>query len=163
MYPPFSNPSFNQTWTRNQTELAWDFSKKAGARVGYRYGDREFNHFNDYLPGDEDHFVGLEKTALLGLWARPTHTLRLNFDLEHTNFNSVFVRLSPRKEGRYRFQTTYTRSPWATLGGSINILQLSNADVQTQYLGHNQNYGLTASLAPRDTFETGSWRTTSTA
>ena len=142
--------SFNQTWKRNQTELAWDISKKAGARIGYRYGDRAFNHFNDYLPGDLDHFVGLEKTALLGLWARPTHALRLSFDLEHTNYNSVFVRMSPRKEGRYRFQTTYTPRPWAVLGGSINILQQSNADPETRYVGHNQNYGLTASLAPRE-------------
>jgi hypothetical protein len=150
--PTIAQSSFNQTWRRNQTELAWDISKKAGARIGYRYGDRDFNHFNDYLPGDVDHFVGLEKTALFGLWARPTHTLRLNFDLEHTNFNGVFVRLSPRKEARYRFQTTYTPRSWATLGGSINILNLSNADAQTQYGGHNQNYGLTASLAPRERF-----------
>ncbi len=144
--------SFNQTWKRNQTELAWDISKKAGARIGYRYGDRDFNHFNDYLPGDLDHFVGLEKTALLGLWARPIHALRLTFDLEHTNYNSVFVRISPRKEGRYRFQTTYTPRPWAVLGGSINILQQSNGDIETQYKAHNQNYGLTASLAPRERF-----------
>src|SRR5580692_1436697 len=150
--PTLQTASFNQTWTRNQTELAWDISKKAGARIGYHYGDREFNHFNDFLPGDEDHFVGLEKTALLGLWARPTHALRLNFDLEHTNYNAVFVRLSPRKEARYRFQTTYTPRSWATLGGSVNILNLSNADAQTQYVGHNQNYGLTASLAPRERF-----------
>src|SRR5580698_4439157 len=150
--PTLQTASFNQTWTRNQTELAWDVSKGFGARIGYRYGDRNFNHFNDFLPGDLDHFVGLEKTALLGLWARPTHTLRLNFDLEHTNFNSVFVRLSPRKEGRYRFQTSYSPRSWATLGGSINILQRSNADAETQYVGHNQNYGLTASLAPRERF-----------
>ncbi len=150
--PTVQTASFNQTWTRNQTELAWDISKKAGARIGYRYGDRQFNHFNDFLPGDLDHFVGLEKTALLGLWARPTHGLRLSFDLEHTNYNAVFVRLSPRKEGRYRFQTTYTPRSWATLGGSINILQESNADAQTQFVGHNQNYGLTASLAPRERF-----------
>src|ERR1700723_621648 len=150
--PTVIQSSFNQTWTRNQTELAWDISKKAGARIGYRYGDREFNHFNDFLPGDMDHFVGLEKTALLGFWARPTHALRLTFDLEHTNYNAVFVRLSPRKDARYRFQTTYTPLSWATLGGSINIRQESNADVQTQYLGHNQNYGLTASLAPHERF-----------
>jgi hypothetical protein len=150
--PTLQTASFNQTWTRNQTELAWDISKKAGARIGYRYGDREFNHFNDFLPGDLDHFVGLEKTALLGFWARPTHTLRLNFDLEHTNYNAVFVRLSPRKDARYRFLMTYTPLSWATLGGSVNIRQESNADSETQYLGHNQNYGLTASLAPRERF-----------
>src|SRR5580698_8891597 len=150
--PTSIQSSFNQTWTRNQTELAWDISKKAGARIGYRWGDRDFNHFNDFLPGDLDHFVGLEKTALLGFWARPTHALRLNFDLEHTNYNAVFVRLSPRKDARYRFQTTYTPRSWASLGGSINIRQESNADAQTQYVGHNQNYGLTASLAPRERF-----------
>jgi hypothetical protein len=144
--------SFNQTWTRNQTELAWDVSKKMGARIGYRYGDREFNHFNDYLPGDEDHFVVLEKTALLGFWARPTHALRLNFDLEHTNYNSVVVRMAPRKEARYRLQTTYTPRPWAVLGGSINVLEDANADASTNYVGHNRNYGLTASLAPRERF-----------
>jgi hypothetical protein len=142
--------SFNQSWKRSQTELAWDISKKVGARIGYRYGDRDFNHFNDYLPGDLDHFVGLEKTGLLGFWARPSHAWRVNFDLEHTNYNAVFVRLSPRKEARYRFQTTYTPRPWATLGGSINIRQDSNGDYQTQYAGHNQNYGLTASLMPRE-------------
>jgi hypothetical protein len=150
--PTVQQASFNQTWIKNQTELAWDISKKAGARIGYRYGDRKFNHFLDYLPGDVDHFVGLEKTALFGFWARPTHALRLNFDFEHTNYNAVFVRLSPRKEARYRFQTTYTPRSWVTLGGSINILQESNADIQTQYVGHNQNYGLTASLAPRERF-----------
>jgi hypothetical protein len=144
--------SFNQTWKRSQTELAWDISKKVGARIGYRYGDRDFNHYNDYLPGDLDHFVGLEKTAIFGLWARPIHALRFNFDLEHTNYNAVFVRLSPRKVSRYRVQTTYSPRPWAILGGSINIFQQSNADAQTQYVGHNQNYGVTAALAPRERF-----------
>jgi hypothetical protein len=144
--------SFNQTWKRNQTELAWDISKKVGARVGFRYGDRVFNHFNDFLPGDEDHFVVDEYTALLGFWARPTHALRLNFDLEHTNYDNVIVRMAPRKESRYRFQTSYTPRPWAVLGGSINILQDANADSLTNYVGHNRNYGLTASLTPRERF-----------
>jgi len=53
-------------------------------------------------------------------------------------------------ESRYRFQTTYTPRPWALIGGSINILQDANADAFTQYVGHNQNYGITASLVPRE-------------
>jgi hypothetical protein len=142
--------SFNQTWKRNQTDLAWDISKKVGARIGFRYGNRVFNHFNDYQPEDEDHFVVNEYTELLGFWARPTHALRLNFDLEHTNYNNVVVRMAPRKESRYRFQTTYTPRPWAVIGGSINILQDANADAFTRYVGHNQNYGITASLVPRE-------------
>ncbi len=150
--PTLTLSSFNQTRTRNQAELAWDFSKKAGASIGYRYGDRDFNHFIDLLTGDVDHFVGLEQTALFGIWARPIHALRLNFDWEHTNFNAVFVRMAPRKEARYRFQANYKPRSWATLAGSINMLQLSNADAETQFVGHNQNYGLTASLAPRERF-----------
>jgi len=153
--------SFNQTWKRNQTELAWDISKKAGGRVGFRFGDRVFDFFNSYSGVEtingfsttgEDHFVVNEYTALLGFWARPTHGLRLNFDLEHTNYDNVIVRLAPRKESRYRFQTSYTPRPWAVLGGSVNILQDANAAALTQYVGHNQNYGLTASLAPRERF-----------
>jgi hypothetical protein len=144
--------SFNQTWKRNQTELAWDISKKMGARIGFRYGDRVFNHFNDFLPGDEDHFVVDEYTALLGFWARPTHALRLNFDLEHTNYDNVVVRMAPRKESRYRFQTSYNPRPWAVLGASVNILQDANADSLTNYVGHNRNYGFTASLTPRERF-----------
>jgi hypothetical protein len=159
--PTLTASSFNQTWKRNQTELAWDISKKMGARIGLRYGDRVFNLFNDYSGGEtfnsfsttgENHFVVNEYTALLGFWARPTHALRLNFDLEHTNYDNVIVRMAPRKEARYRFQTTYTPRPWAVLGGSINILQDANADALTQYVGHNQNYGLTASLTPRERF-----------
>ncbi|MGA7292800.1 MAG: hypothetical protein WBW85_09705 [Terriglobales bacterium] len=153
--------SFNQIWKRNQTDLAWDISKRAGARIGFRYGDRQFNLFNDYSgvetsnafsTAGEDQFVVNEYTALFGFWARPIHALRLNFDLEHTNYNNVIVRMAPRKESRYRFQTTYTPKPWAVLGGSVNILQDANADAFTNYVGHSQNYGITASLAPRERF-----------
>jgi hypothetical protein len=144
--------SFNQTWKRNQTEVAWDISKHAGARIGYRYGDQVFNNFTDFLPGDESHFVVHENTALLGFWARPTRALRLNLDLEHTNYDNVIVRMAPRQESRYRLQASYAPRPWAVLGGSINMLKDANANSLTQYLGHNRNYGFTASLTPRQRF-----------
>lgn len=78
--------------------------------------------------------------------------MRLNFDLEHTNYDNVIVRAAPRKESRYRFQAGYTPRPWAVLGGSINILQDANGDSLTNYVAHNQNYGVTASLAPNERF-----------
>ncbi len=157
--PTLTQSSFNQTWKRNEIDLAWDISKMAGARVGFRYGDRLFNLFNDYSGVEtfnsfsttgEDHFQVNEYTAILAAWARPTRALRLNFDLEHTNYDNVIVRMAPRKESRYRFQSSYTPRPWAVFGGSINLLQDANADALTHYVGHNQNYGLTASLAPRE-------------
>ncbi len=160
--PTVTLSSFNQNWKKNQTELAWDISKKVGARVGYRYGDRVLALFNNYAGGvtyngfstttGENHFVVHEETALLGLWARPMHTLRLNFDLEHTNYDNVIVAIAPHKESRYRFQANYNPRTWAILGGSINVLEDANAYSLTKYVGHNRNYGLTASLSPRATF-----------
>jgi hypothetical protein len=159
--PTLTQSSFNQSLKRNQSELAWDISKKTGARLGFRYGDRVFNLFNNFSGTEtvnafstagEDHFVVDEYTALIGLWARPTAALRLNFDLEHTNYDNVIVRTAPRKESRYRFQASYTPRQWAVLGGSINILEAANADSLTNYDGHNRNYGLTASLTPRERF-----------
>jgi len=38
------------------------------------------------------------------------------------------------------------------LGGSINLLELSNDDALTHFAGHNRNYGLPASLAPKERF-----------
>ena len=150
--PTITQASFNQNWKRNQTELDWDITSKIGARVGYRYGDQKFTHFNDFLPGDEDRFNIHEYTALFGGWARPVHGLRLNFDLENVNYDNVIVRVEPRKEQRYRFQTSYSPRPWAVLGGSINVLDDSNGDPTTNYQGHNRNYGFTASLTPRERY-----------
>jgi hypothetical protein len=144
--------SFNQTWITNQTQVAWDISKKVGANLGFRYSDQVFKHFNDVLPGDEDYFAIHGYTELFGFWARPIHALRLNFNQEYTSFDNVIVRMSPRKQSQYRFQAGYTPRPWAVLGGSINIFQQSNGDSSVNYQGHNRNYGLTASLAPNERF-----------
>ena len=144
--------SFNQTWITNQTQVAWDISKKVGANLGFRYSDQVFKHFNDFLPGDEDYFAIHGYTDLFGFWARPIHALRLNFNQEYTSFDNVIVRISPRRQSQYRFQAGYTPRPWAVLGGSINIFQQSNGESSTNYQGHNRNYGLTASLAPNERF-----------
>jgi hypothetical protein len=91
-----------------------------------------------------------EYTGLFGFWARPTDTLRFNFDLEQANYSNTIVRIGPRQEGRYRVQVTYTPRPWAVLGGNVNLLESSNNDALTRFDGHNRNYGLTASLSPRE-------------
>ena len=143
--------SLNQNWKRNQTELVWDATNKLGARIGYRYGNRRFDHFIDFA-GDDDHVTVHEQTALFGVWARPVHRLRLNFDVEHTNYDHTIVRIGPRKESRYRFQTNYAPRPWAVLGGSINILENSNGDSSTNFRGHNRNFGFNASFTPRERY-----------
>ncbi|HKN16649.1 MAG TPA: hypothetical protein VJX47_06885 [Candidatus Sulfotelmatobacter sp.] len=143
-----TDESFNQTWKRNQIELVWDISRKFGARIGYRYGDQEVTHINNFTTGDVDHWLVHGHTAILGLWAKPIHGMRLNFDWEHTNNDDTIVRISPRKESRYRVQASYTPRPWAVLGGSVNIVEDRNNAFLVDYRGHNRNYGFTASLAP---------------
>ena len=142
--------SFNQDWKTNQVDLVWDASKHFGGRIGFRYGDRLFHHILDFVSGDEDRIRIHEHTPVAALWVKPTTHLRFNFDWEHTNNDDVIVRIGPRKEARYRIQSNYNPKPWAVLGTSINLWEASNGDALTDYRGHNRNYGLTASINPRE-------------
>ena len=137
--------SFNQNWWRNQVDLVWDASKHFGGRIGFRYGDRVFHRFLNFT-GDEDRTVIHEYTPLIAVWARPMHSLRLNFDWENTSSSDTIVRIAPRKESRYRAQINYTPQAWLVVGGSINLWQASNNDAFTNYRGHNRNYGFTATV-----------------
>ena len=140
--------SFNQSLKRNQLDLAWDMTKRFGGRIGYRYGDRVFDHFLNFSTGDQDHIVIHEQTGSLGLWAKPSRAVRLNFDLEHTNYDNTLVRIGPRKQLRYRFESNLNPKPWAIISANANIWQDSNGDSFTNYDGHNRNFGLNASLTP---------------
>ena len=147
--PTIAATSFNQTVKRNQSELDWDISPKVGARIGYRYSDRMFTDFPDFLPGDSTSITVHENTALAGIWLRPVRSVRFNFDVEDVSYDNVIVPIAPRKEARYRFQTGYNPVSWAVISGSLNLVEDSNKYSLTDYIGHNRNYGLTASLAPR--------------
>jgi hypothetical protein len=143
--------SFNQRLTKNQTELIWDISPRIGLHGGFRYADQRFDTF-DFIAGTQDRIVVHEYTGLAGFWARPTANTRINFDWEHSSYDNIIVRIGPRAESRYRIQANYKPKPWAVLAGSINLWQSSNDDVLTNFLGHSYNYGLTASLIPRERF-----------
>jgi hypothetical protein len=144
--------SFNQSWKRNQVDFVWDGSKHFGGRIGFRYGDKVFHYILDFATGDQDRVVIHEYTPVLAFWAKPTKTLRFNFDWEHTSNDDALVRIGPRKESRYRIQGNYTPKPWAVLGASINLWGASNGEALTDYHAHNRNYGFTANLAPRGRF-----------
>lgn len=143
--------SFNQDWKRNESDLVWE-AKHVGGRIGFRYGDQKFLHILDFATGDQDRIDVHGYTPLFAIWARPTTSLRFNFDWEHTNNDNTIVRIGPRKENRYRVQANYTPRPWAVIGTSINLWDASNDDVLIDYRGHNRNYSLTASLNPRERF-----------
>ncbi len=147
-----SERAFRQNLKRNQTELAWDISRYLGARLGYRYGDRTYDHVLDFATADRDRIVVHEHTALLGLWARPVQQVRFSFDWERVNNTAAVTRISPRKESRYRLQGSYAPRPWAVVGGSINLLEDSNADALAGYRGHFRNYGFNSSFTPKERF-----------
>jgi len=144
--------SFNQNWTRNETDLVWDVNRHLGARAGFRYGSKTFNHILDFTTGDEDKIPVHEYTVLVSFWAKPMANMRFNFDWEHSNYDNTIVRIGPRKEARYRIQGNYTPKPWVVVGASINLWENSNNDALTLYDGHSRNYGVTASLAPKQRF-----------
>ncbi len=147
--PTIAVSSFNQSLKRNQTELDWDISHKVGARIGYRYGDRVFDDFANFTASGETSITVHENTALAGVWARPVRAVRLNLDVEDVNYDNVIVPIAPRKEQRYRFQAGYNPVSWAVIGGSLNLVEDANAYSLTNYVGHNRNYGMSASFAPR--------------
>jgi len=150
--PSADQLSFNQSLKQNQTDLVWDSSKHYGGRIGFRYGNKVFHQIVDFITGDQNRVVVHEYTPVFAVWFKPMTTLRFNFDWEHPNYDNTITRIDPRKETRSRIQANYTIKPWATIGGSINLLNLSNADSLTNYRGHSRNYGFTASLVPKERF-----------
>ncbi|HET7441576.1 MAG TPA: hypothetical protein VFJ47_09760, partial [Terriglobales bacterium] len=177
----FRNDFLKQDSKQDTLEGEYDFTRRIAGRVGIRYEQRNLiDNVSDlqlltYYPNlairgctdvalvngicitsTFDAVTDTEKmhgfAALAGISVHPTNTLRATFDLEQWYANTVFVRIAPRAEARYRFQTSYTPRPWAVLGGSVNIVENSNADPAVDYRGHNRNYGMTASIAPRERF-----------
>ncbi len=150
--PTSTQTSFNQNMMRNQLQLAWNLSKTMGFTVGFRYSRQNLIHILDFQTADVDNILVNGLTPLITFWARPSSQLRFNFSYEHTNYDNMIVRIGPRKQAGYRFQAGYTPRPWAVLGGSVNLQESSNNDQLTDYRAHNRNYGLTASINPRERF-----------
>ncbi|MGC2194512.1 MAG: hypothetical protein WA628_07540 [Terriglobales bacterium] len=176
------NDFLGQDLKRNTFELQYDFTRKLSGRIGYRYDHRRIAHsVNDiqdqtFFPSLPNRgacagqplvngicAITVTESAsdlydirghglLAGISARPSTALRLNFDLERLWTDNSLTRISPRKEARYRFQSTYLLRPWAVLSGSLNLLETANGDSLTDYQGHNRNYGFTATITPRERF-----------
>ena len=218
--PPFSAPTCPQhnsdsgpdansgAWTRflaqkhisNTLQVAYDFTSRFGARLGYRYDTRKVfsqdtlflanevffpggpggtaaNFFNaargdcaaptacTQQPdgslvftgsvGDTSHVQDVDIHAhsmLMGLWARPTDTLRLSFDLDLFWADASFVRIDPRQQQHYRFHAAYTPATWVSLDASFDILEHRNNIQLVNLLEHNHSYGFTAVFNPNNRF-----------
>ncbi len=105
--------------------------------------------------GDTSHVLDGNVTShsmLTGLWARPTTSLRLNFDAELFWAGSAYFRSDPRQQQRYRFQGSYAASRWISFDASFDILEHRN---NTQYVNdreHDRGFTVTTVLSPNDRF-----------
>jgi hypothetical protein len=91
-------------------------------------------------------------TALAGIWLRPTPNLRANFNAEIGYADSFLTRIDPRHLQRYRGLASYTPRPWLNLGTTLNMLEERNHTGDINYGMHNRNFGLNATLAPKERF-----------
>ncbi|WP_148210189.1 hypothetical protein [Candidatus Korobacter versatilis] len=146
------NLSFNQRWTTNESDLVWDGSKHYGGRIGFRYGNQIFHHILDFTTGDEDRIEVHQYTPLVGFWLRPSMNMRFNFDWERQSSDDTIVRIAPRVQSRYRIMANYTPKPWAVLSANVNLWDGSNGDSLIDFSGHNRNYGVSATITPRESF-----------
>lgn len=174
-----ANTALKQDRKANTVELQYDVAPKVMARAGYRFQTRDIVHsvldvqqltFYPTLssrggcltPGpdgvcissteeEETETFDIDAHSLVwGVSARLSGASRVTYDGELIWADDVVTRISPRRESRNRVQAAYSPRPWIVLGGSLNLLQDSNGDSQTDYRSHFRNYGFTVSVSPRE-------------
>jgi len=145
----------------NQVQVEYAPSKYAGVHVGYRFRHRRVFKAEPELEVDPEsgipEFEGdnidvNEHTPMIGIWVRPTDSLRINVEAEATTADNVITRISPRQRQNYRGRLNYRPNKWATIGMSANINESRNGESDTQFNQHYRNAGFVLSLLPRDRF-----------
>jgi hypothetical protein len=89
-------------------------------------------------------------TAVLGLWAKPTQKLLLNFDAEVGSANNTFTHLSPQDFQQIRARLRYQAASgvhlslhFTTTNGQSNAVTINGSQ-------HDSNAGMSLSLAPSE-------------
>lgn len=139
----------NQNLKFNTTELAYDFTRAFGARVGYRVGTKAIGMFTER--GTEAWDI-TEHTGTFAVWVRPSNQFRANAEFELMSNSGVDTRIVPRNQQHYRFRATYQPMKELSLSGTANILENRNGMAEVNYKGHNHNLGFTAIINPSKKF-----------
>lgn len=141
----------------NEVSLDYDFTKRVGATVGYRFRStlyRAQDELNDLASGDietgEDIIPVNFHTGLLGIWLRPSEKLRANFDVESTTADNFLTRISPRRLLRYRARARYQPVRWATLSASADVYETRNGITEISFNSHNRNFGVSGTVTRSD-------------
>jgi hypothetical protein len=168
----------------NTIQLEYDFTRRIGGRLGYRYRNRVIDERNvafgtstydptlakggpcTGVPLNPDGSCTVsapstqslanfdasttinENSLLVGLWARPTDTVRLSYDQELMYADNTFTRVSPRQFQHYKFRGDYKPKPWVSMGTTLNVYEARNNVYQVNHLEHTRNFGYYLTVAP---------------
>ena len=161
----------------NTFTVEYDFTPRLTAYVGYRYENRDItNNSSDVqlqtfyptlanrggctvfaadgsctttVPDASTDYVPINtNSAIAGLNARLTKTLKLHFDAQFDYADNAYSRISPRHLQLYRLTADYKPVDWITVTGGLYILENRNTADDIGNLQHNRSYNITAQLAP---------------
>lgn len=93
-----------------------------------------------------------EHSALFGISLHPRQTLRLNYDMELFSADNAPTRITPRNRQRYKGRVQYKPRDWASISGSVNVLEGRNNVIAVFHREHDRNYGFALTLDPKPRF-----------
>ena len=175
------NNFLGQDMKINTFELEYDFTKRISAYLGFRYLRRDIDvglnyvELGTYFPKlptrggctnvvnnictlttvlqDENDFTEINGySGIFGFSARPTNSIRVNFDTELYSADNTFTRVSPRQFQDYRVRATYKPKPWFSASSAIVIREGRNNTSDIGHLEHNRSYAFNFAITPNDKF-----------
>jgi hypothetical protein len=175
------NNFLGQNMKINTFDLEYDLTSRITSHLGFRYLRRDIDVGLNYvqvgtfypkLPTrggctqvannictlttvvqNENDFTEINGySGIFGISARPTNTLRINFDTELYSADNTFTRVTPRQFQDYRVRATYKPKSWVSAGSAIVIREGRNNTSDVGHLEHNRSYAFTAAVTPNDKF-----------
>jgi opacity protein-like surface antigen len=120
----------------------------AGCTLNPVDGSIAYSAATPLVPPDLTHIQ--ENHVIFGMWARPTHNLRINVDGDIMVADNAFTRVSPLEAQEVRFRATYKAASWINLNGNVNLWYGQNDTVNVNGHEHNNSVGLAAQIQPNE-------------
>jgi hypothetical protein len=108
--------------------------------------------FSGEIDSEDDRIEVNEHSVLFGLWAHPSDTLRINFDMELFSADNSPTRTTPRNLQRFKTRINYKPKQWVNVSGTVNVLESRNNVTDVLHREHDRNYGFTLALDPNPRF-----------
>jgi len=89
-----------------------------------------------------------ESAAILGVYALPVDSLRVNADVEFGYNDNAFTRISPRQLQSYKIHAVYSPKPWAKIDGAVDIHENRDNVSFVDNLEHGRTYSFVTTLSP---------------